>query len=92
MRFAFFFLAEFANNFFQAAFAAILFFGGWLGPAILPAPVWLTVKALLLVTIMMWIRWTVPRMRIDQMMGFCWRILVPASFIVFVLAALQVAL
>ncbi len=88
MRFAFFFLAEFANNFFQAAFAAVLFFGGWLGPGVLPGPVWLSIKALAIVTFMMWIRWTVPRFRIDQMMGFCWKLLVPASFLVFFAAAL----
>lgn len=88
MRFAFFFLAEFANNFFQAAFAVVLFFGGWLGPSILPGPVWLSIKALALVTFMMWIRWTVPRFRIDQMMAFCWKLLVPASFLVFFAAAL----
>ena len=86
MRFAFFFLAEFANNFFSAGFAVVLFFGGWLGPG-LPAPVWFTIKTLVLITLMMWIRWTVPRLRIDQMMGFCWKLLVPASLVVFCLAA-----
>lgn len=87
MRFAFFFLAEFANNFFTAGFAVILFFGGWLGP-VLPGPVWFTLKALIYITIMMWIRWTLPRLRIDQMMGFCWKLLVPASLAVLCVAAL----
>lgn len=82
MRFAFFFLAEFANNFFSAGFAVVLFFGGWLGP-VLPAPVWFTLKTLAVVVLMMWIRWTLPRLRIDQMMGFCWKALVPLSFVVF---------
>jgi NADH-quinone oxidoreductase subunit H len=86
MRFAFFYLAEFANNFFMAGLAVTLFFGGWLGP-ILPAPVWFTVKTLVIVTLLMWIRWTVPRFRVDQMMGFCWKALVPASLIVFCAAA-----
>jgi len=78
MRFAFFFLAEFANNFFSAGLAVVLFFGGWLGPG-LPAPVWFTLKVLLLIGLMMWVRWTLPRLRIDQMMGFCWKLLVPLA-------------
>lgn len=81
MRFAFFFLAEFANNFFSAGFAVVLFFGGWLGPG-LPGPLWFVIKTSLLITLMMWIRWTVPRLRIDQMMGFCWKVLVPLSLVV----------
>ncbi|MBM3493232.1 MAG: NADH-quinone oxidoreductase subunit H, partial [Armatimonadetes bacterium] len=87
MRFAFFYLAEFANNFFMAGLAVTLFFGGWLGPW-LPGPVWFTVKTLVVVTGLMWIRWTVPRLRVDQMMGFCWKALVPASLVVFCASAI----
>jgi len=87
MRFAFFYLAEFANNFFMAGLMVVLFFGGWLGPW-LPGPVWFALKTLVLVTAMMWVKWTVPRFRVDQMMGFCWKGLVPASLAVFCLAAL----
>ncbi len=78
MRFAFFFLAEFANNFFSGGLAATLFFGGWLGAG-LPAALWFTLKTLLVICLMMWIRWTLPRLRVDQMMSFCWKILVPAG-------------
>ncbi len=87
MRFAFFFLAEFANNFFSAGFAVVLFFGGWLGPSILPAAVWFTLKTFALICLMMWVRWTLPRLRIDQMMGFCWKALVPLSLLVLCAAA-----
>jgi NADH-quinone oxidoreductase subunit H len=87
MRFAFFFLAEFANNFFTAGFAVVLFFGGWLGPG-LPAAVWFTVKTLLMIGLMMWVRWTLPRLRIDQMMGFCWKLLVPLALALFCATAL----
>ena len=80
MRFAFFYLAEFANNFAMSAIGVTLFFGGWLGPG-LPAPVWLTLKTLILVTLIMWIKWTMPRFRVDQMMGFCWKALVPISLV-----------
>jgi NADH-quinone oxidoreductase subunit H len=91
MRFAFFFLAEFANNFFTAGFAVTLFFGGWLGP-ILPAPVWFTVKTLLMICLMMWVRWTLPRLRIDQMMGFCWKLLVPLALAIFCETAITVVI
>jgi len=80
MRFAFFFLAEFANNFFSAGLAVTLFFGGWLGAG-LPAALWFTLKTLLVICLMMWIRWTLPRLRIDQMMAFCWKMLVPAGLV-----------
>lgn len=86
MRFAFFFLAEFANNFFAAGLMATLFFGGWLGPAFLPPVVWFALKTVALIIVMMWIRWTMPRLRIDQLMGFCWKLLVPASIAVFLLS------
>lgn len=79
MRFAFFFMTEFGNNVFTAGFATILFFGGWLGPDFLPPIFWFTFKVLLLILLMMWVRWTLPRLRIDQMMGFCWKLLVPLA-------------
>lgn len=78
MRFAFFFAAEFANNFFIAAFAAALFFGGWDGP-LLPPIVWTFIKVFVLIFIQMWIRWTPPRLRIDQLLRFAWQFLVPVS-------------
>ena len=86
MRWSFFFLAEFANNFFTAGFGVVLFFGGWLGPW-LPGPIWFILKTLLLITVMMWIRWTVPRLRIDQMMAFAWKVLVPISLVLFCASA-----
>src|SRR5688572_4900306 len=86
MRWSFFFLAEFANNFFTAGFGVVLFFGGWLGPW-LPGVVWFVLKTLLLITVMMWIRWTVPRLRIDQMMSFAWKVLVPLSLVLFCASA-----
>ena len=87
MRFAFFFLAEFANNFFSAGLAVVLFFGGWLGPGLPPA-LWFCLKTLLVITLMMWVRWTLPRLRIDQMMGFCWKLLVPVALLLFGATAL----
>ena len=81
MRFALFFLAEFAHLFFVAAFAVTLFFGAWQGPSFLPPAVWLLAKTYVIIIVIMWIRWTVPRLRIDQVMSFAWKLLVPASLV-----------
>ncbi len=91
MRFAFFFLAEYANMFLVSAVAATLFLGGWHGPGWLPGPVWFILKAVALVFIQMWLRWTLPRLRVDQLMHVSWKVLLPISFVL-VLAAGTVAL
>ena len=91
MRFAFFFLAEYANMFLVSAVAATLFLGGWHGPGWLPGPAWFILKAVALVFIQMWLRWTLPRLRVDQLMHVSWKVLLPISFLL-VLAAGTVAL
>jgi NADH-quinone oxidoreductase subunit H len=88
MRFAFFFLAEFANNVVTAGFAVVLFLGGWLGPSLLPPLVWFTAKTLAVIVVLMWVRWTLPRLRIDQLMGFCWKLLVPLALLLFCATAI----
>ena len=87
MRFAFFFLAEFAHLFFVAAFAVALFFGGWEGPW-LPGWMWFLIKVNVVIIVIMWIRWTLPRLRIDQVMSFAWKLLVPASLLAVALTGL----
>ena len=91
MRFAFFFLAEYANMFLVSALATTLFLGGWHGPGFLPGPVWFILKATALVFVQMWLRWTLPRLRVDQLMHVSWKVLLPISFIL-VLAAGTLAL
>jgi len=78
VRFAMFFLAEYLNAFAIAALGATLFFGGWLGP-ILPPYVWFILKAYALFFIFYWLRGTLPRVRVDQLMGLAWSYLLPAS-------------
>ena len=84
MRFAFFFLAEYANMFAVAAIASTLFLGGWHapwpGPSILPGPVWIVLKGLTLVFVQIWLRWTLPRLRVDQLMYVSWKVLTPFAF------------
>ncbi len=79
MKFAMFFFAEFVNMFTIAAIGTTLFLGGWQGPW-LPSWVWFMLKTLALVFVLMWFRWTFPRLRVDQLMEFSWKFLLPVSF------------
>src|SRR5512133_3778186 len=90
IRFALFFLAEYINSFTVAAIATTVFLGGWQSPfqwipflsevfAIVPGVVWFTLKAWLLFVTMIWIRGTLPRIRVDQLMIFNWKVMVPVS-------------
>jgi NADH-quinone oxidoreductase subunit H len=76
MRFGLFYLAEFMNAFLVAAIGATLFLGGWQGP-ILPGFVWFLLKTMLLVLVMFHLRGTLPRLRVDQLMGLAWKQLIP---------------
>jgi NADH-quinone oxidoreductase subunit H len=80
MKFAMFFLAEFVNLFTVSAIAATLFLGGWNGP-ILPSWLWFMGKTLFMVFILMLFRWTYPRVRVDQLMEFAWKVLLPLAFL-----------
>lgn len=86
MKFAMFFLAEFVNMFTVSAIATTLFLGGWNGP-LLPSWIWFLLKTLFVVFILMIFRWTFPRLRVDQLMEFAWKFLVPLTFVNLILAA-----
>jgi len=91
---AIFFLAEYVNTFVVGLLGALLFLGGWMWPfgPDLPTPAaagLVLVKAYFLTVIIFWVRATYPRMRIDQLMSFGWKWLIPLSFAVFVAAACQ---
>ncbi len=77
---AMFFLAEYANTFAIAALTTILFLGGWSGP-LLPAVVWFAIKVIGVIFVIFWMRATLPRLRIDQLMSFCWKFLIPLTFL-----------
>jgi len=89
MKFAMFFLAEFVNMFTIAAIAVTLFFGGWNGFEFLPSWLWFLGKTLVIVLLMMVIRWTYPRLRVDQLMEFAWKFLVPLTFANLILAGIM---
>lgn len=80
MKFAMFFVGEYTSLFVIAAIAVTLFLGGWQGP-ILPGVVWFLAKTYALIFIWMWVRWTFPRVRVDQLMAFAWKALTPLAFI-----------
>ena len=79
MRFAIFFLAEYTNIMIISAIATTFFLGGYLGP-VLPGIVWFLIKTYFLVFVILWFRWTFPRVRFDQLLNFSWKILIPVSF------------
>src|SRR6185503_9401633 len=99
MRYLFFFFAEWANVFVMCGIASALFLGGWQIPGVSPAQqeasfglqllgafIFL-LKSWILIFVVVWIRWTLPRVRIDQMMNLCWKWFVPLSFAAFMLTA-----
>ena len=81
MRWALFFLAEFANLLSISIMTTTLFLGGWHGPAFLPGMVWFWIKVLIMVLVFQWIGWTFPRFRIDQMLSFGWKVLLPVALV-----------
>jgi NADH-quinone oxidoreductase subunit H len=84
MRFALFFLAEYANMFAISAVATILFLGGWSFPLdFLPIPpfVWFIAKMYVMLFVFIWLRATLPRLRYDQLMHFAWKRLLPLGLL-----------
>ena len=99
MRFAMFFLAQFLNSWGLAAIASVLFLGGWQGPFVdLPyigpilGMIYFFIKAFALYTVQIWIKGTFPRLRVDQMMSFAWKVLVPITVALIVWMAIVLKL
>lgn len=94
MKFAMFFLAEYANMFAVSAIAVSIFLGGYQSPFgylgntlgiewLVPVEqlFWFAAKGIFFVFIQMWLRWTLPRLRVDQLMAVCWKYLIPYAFV-----------
>jgi NADH-quinone oxidoreductase subunit H len=99
MKFAMFFMAEYANMFTVACLASILFLGGWSGPVFGPPIVqsllpvfWFAVRVFVFIFVYIWVRGTLPRFRYDQLMAFGWKFLLPLAIANIVVTALVVAL
>ncbi len=87
MKFALFYLTEYTHAFALSAIATTLFLGGWRW-ALLPGPLWFFIKLLLVFILLLWMRSTLPRVRVDQLMGFAWKFLFPLALInLFITAA-----
>ncbi|HKD91606.1 MAG TPA: NADH-quinone oxidoreductase subunit NuoH [Terriglobales bacterium] len=102
MKFAMFFVAEYANMFTVASLATVLFLGGWDGPmfglpetswlrALLPV-IWFIVKVVFFIFLYIWIRGTLPRFRYDQLMAFGWKVLLPLALANILVTSLIVGL
>jgi NADH-quinone oxidoreductase subunit H len=102
LRFAFIFLAEYSMMFLVGIIGVVLFLGGWNSPlpnigsaklatwtnGIAWGIFWILSKTLLVVAVQIWIRWTLPRLRVDQLMSFCWKVLTPLAFFCMLLSGL----
>ena len=93
-RWGIFMLSEYGMMLLLSILAAILFFGGWNSPFnhMLDGPIWgtfwLLFKALLLIFVQMWVRWTLPRLRVDQLMSLSWKYLTPLAIVMLFVCAL----
>ena len=104
MKFALFFLAEYVNVFIVCAIGATLFLGGWMPLHIgnwtgfnhamdyIPSSLWFFGKTFFLIFVIMWFRWTFPRLRIDQLLNLEWRYLLPISMFNLLLVTLMAIL
>ncbi len=91
MKFALFFMAEYANIITVSAVAVTFFFGGWRGP-FLPPVVWFLIKMALCIFFFIWLRSTYPRFRYDQLMKFGWKILLPVALVNILITGLVMVL
>jgi NADH-quinone oxidoreductase subunit H len=91
MKWAFYFLGEYANMMVVSGIAITVFLGGWQGP-VLPPVVWFLVKLTAFLFFYIWLRATFPRLRYDQLMALGWKVLLPASILNLVVTATVVAL
>jgi NADH-quinone oxidoreductase subunit H len=86
MKFGLFYLTEYAETLSVSAIASTLFLGGWAGP-LLPGFLWLIIKIMAVFSVIIWVRATFPRLRIDQVMAFGWKFLLPLAMLNLLLTA-----
>jgi NADH-quinone oxidoreductase subunit H len=89
MKFAMFYLVEYAEAITMSAIITTLFLGGWRGP-LLPPWLWFILKTVIVFFVMVWTRATLPRVRIDQLMALAWKFLLPLAVINLFITAIQV--
>ncbi len=104
IHFGFFYLAEYLNLFIVSGIASLMFLGGWMPLHVpgwdgfnavmnyIPSPVWFLLKAFFISFVIIWFKWTFPRVRIDQMLSFEWKYLMPFALANLLLMTVFVAL
>ena len=102
IKFAYFFLAEYVNMFIIAAVGATIFFGGWMplhignieffnnAMDLIPPVIWFFMKVSAIIFLLMWFKWTFPRLRIDQMLTLEWKYLLPLNIMNILLMSIVV--
>jgi NADH-quinone oxidoreductase subunit H len=90
MRWGLFQMAEYVNLIVLSGLAVTLFFGGWNGPWSPLGPLWFLIKLVIFISVFIWIRASVPRLRYDQLMRFGWKVLLPVATINALITALLV--
>ncbi|MBB5174064.1 NADH-quinone oxidoreductase subunit NuoH [Texcoconibacillus texcoconensis] len=87
-RMAFFMLAEYVYAIAISALATTIFFGGWLGPDFLPGEFWFLLKMCFFMFVWFWLRATLPRARVDHLMNFGWKVLIPLALLNIVITSI----
>ena len=104
IHFGFFYLAEYLNLFIVSGIASLMFLGGWMplhvpcwdgfntAMNVIPGPAWFLLKAFFISFVIIWFKWTFPRVRIDQLLSFEWKYMMPFALANLILMAIFVAL
>jgi NADH-quinone oxidoreductase subunit H len=96
MKFGMFMMAEFINAFFMSALFTTIYLGGWRGPGAIEYPLlgmlYFFIKTFVILFVLIWIRATFPRIRIDQLLNFNWKFLVPVTLVLIMSVALIIKL
>lgn len=79
---------EYAHSVIVSALSSTLFLGGWSGPAVLPPLAWMLLKTAAMFFLITWVRWSLTRLRSDQLMALCWKFLVPLSLMLLLVAGI----
>ena len=81
MRFGLFMMTEYVRGYAGGALVTALFLGGWHGPALIPDEIWFLIKAYIVFCVFVWMRWSLPRIRVDQILNLGWKRLLPLAMV-----------
>ncbi len=87
MRFGLFMMTSYLRGYIGGALVTALFLGGWNGPTVVPEPIWFLIKAYIVFVVIEWTRWSLPRVRVDQILNIGWKRLMPLAVVNLMIAA-----